>query len=283
MTATRKAVARNFYPGDCAAEINGFLSGFKPPEALPERLIGGVVPHAGWSYSGATAARTLYTLSRHIEPESCIVFGADHTGLHRPGIYPKGAWATPLGELRIDEVLSDAILDQLPELVTADPNDHQYEHSIEVISPMLKQFWPALPFVPIIVPAVHSSVILGKSLGELVLKLYRPTLFLASSDLTHYGMLYDFDPLGEGADALQWMKHNDRRMIERLLNLDENSIVNEARSNRNACGSGALAALLAALSIAGVKKGYLIEYTTSFDSEPGEVFSTGVGYAGIVY
>lgn len=60
-------------------------------------------------------------------------------------------------------------------------------------------------------------------------------------------------------------------------------IVREARENRNACGSGALAATVAAAEAMGANKGHLLEYTTSHDVMPEGEFRMAVGYAGIVY
>lgn len=283
MTTIRNAAAGTFYPGDCAAQIEAFISSFNPPANLPEKLVGAALPHAGWTYSGAVAARTLYTLSRHISPETCIFFGADHIGLKQHTLYPEGAWATPLGELNIDEALSTAILNKLPDMVIADPSAHIHEHAIEVICPMLKYFWPELQLVPITVTTSHTAGTIGKTIGELVLNSERHAIFLGSSDLTHYGPMFGFAPHGDGHEALVWMKKNDRSMIGRLEKLEQNEILTEALSHRNACGSGALTALLAAVTTLGAKHGYLIEYKTSFDSESGAYFTSGVGYAGIVF
>ncbi len=283
MTEIRKPVARNFYPGDCAAQIREFLKDFEPPGGIPQKLTAAVLPHAGWSYSGRIAARTLETLFLHSDPERCIVFGSDHTGQNRHCLYAEGAWETPLGNLVIDAELGSWIFDRASDLLILDSSAHRYEHSIEVLCPMLKYFRPDIRIVPIIAGADDSAVLLGRRIGELLRELRSPVVLLASSDLTHYGADYGFAPEGTGPDAERWMRQNDRRMIDRLLRADAEGIVPEAFARRNACGPGALSALLAAVRESGIEMGYLVGYTSSHDQEPDTWFTSGVGYAGIVY
>ena len=71
-------------------------------------------------------------------------------------------------------------------------------------------------------------------------------MYLASSDLTHYGPSYRFTPAGVGEAALEWAKANDRRLLERVTDLAAEQVVPEARAHANACGAGAIAAMLAA-------------------------------------
>ena len=69
----RKQFAADFYAGASKAQIRGYLAGFDPPRlgGLP---VAGIVPHAGWSYSGAVAAKVFQTIKSRREPESCVVF-----------------------------------------------------------------------------------------------------------------------------------------------------------------------------------------------------------------
>ena len=71
-------------------------------------------------------------------------------------------------------------------------------------------------------------------------------VFLASSDLTHYGPSYRFAPVGTGEAALSWAKDNDRRLLRLVENLEIAQVVPEVRDHLNACGGGAIAAMLAA-------------------------------------
>jgi hypothetical protein len=280
---TRFPVATEFYPGDCQRQIQDFIAGFKIPTELPSDPIGAVVPHAGWRYSGRTAARTIYCLSKKSNPEICIIFGADHSGVHKHSILPKGNWETPLGTVLIDEELSELLLSSMPEFLSIDVNAHNREHSIEVIAPMLKYFFPEIKIIPIIVRPEQSSLKLGEGIGSILKSSGISGITVASTDLTHYGEFYGFTPAGSGRSGFQWMRENDVRMTKLMESCAGEKVLVEARQSRNACGSGAVAAMLGVVHIQGIKNGILVEYSTSHGTSPETDFSFGVGYAGVVY
>jgi hypothetical protein len=280
---TRYPVATDFYSGDCQRQIQDFIARFKISGELPAELIGAVVPHAGWRFSGRTAAKTIYCLSKKSKPEICIIFGADHTGARKHSILPKGNWETPLGILSIEEELSDLLLSSLPDIMSVDKNAHNREHSIEVIAPMLKYFFPGIKIIPVIVRSEQSSLELGKRIGTILKGSGVPAITLASSDLTHYGEFYGFIPAGSGQSGFRWMRSNDVRMIKSMESCDGEKVLIEARQSRNACGSGAVAALLEVMQSRKIKHGYLVEYSTSHGSVSETDFTFGVGYAGVVY
>lgn len=281
----RRAEARGFYPGDCQAQLTAFLAGSRPPADLPRPLHGAALPHAGWIYSGQVAARTLDCFSRSSpEPETVVIFGTPHymdTISH--ALYPKGQWETPLGNLEVDSTCGEAILAAAGNLLRADPQAHRYEHSIEVLAPMVKYFFPEAAIVPILVLPETTAVALGEAAARAVNQLGRTSIFLASSDLTHYGPMFGLAPAGTGPEARAWMENNDRRLIDILCRGTGEEVLREAQTDLNACGPGALAALKGAMTALGASEGRLIEYATSFDVEPEPVFRQAVGYAGVVF
>jgi len=282
MKNIRQPIARHFYSGDCRRQIEEFLMGIRTSTELPQYPIGAVLPHAGWSYSGAIAAQTLYYLSWMTQPGTVIIFGTDHTGVSQHASYPSGVWVTPLGKLAVDEKLNDMILQAMPDLVIGAPAAHGGEHSIEVITPMVKYFWPKTAFLPITIKPDLSSIDLGRRLAQLVSD-RNDYLVLASTDLTHYGDVYGFAPAGAGVAGYRWMRENDNNMITAIISESPEKIIQEGIQNRNACGSGAVAALKAFTTEVGRIKGYLVGYTTSHGQQPEELFEYGVGYAGIVF
>lgn len=279
----RIAVAQDFYPGDCINQIRDFISEFKDLKNLPAELICAIVPHAGWRYSGRTAARTLYCLSKRSKSEICVVFGSDHIGVSKHSILSVGLWDTPLGEIPIAEKVCEIILHSLPKLIHVDIDAHNREHSIEVIAPMIKYFFPNIQLIPIIVRSELDSMALGKQIMTIIQKIGIPTIYLASTDLTHYGKFYGFAPGGLGKAGLQWMRSNDLRMIRFMESCDSKGVLTEARKSLNACGSGAVAAMIEIVKNCRKKRGNLVEYTTSHGNIPATEFKCGVGYAGIVY
>ncbi len=282
-SALRRPTARAFYPGDCRRELDVFTSGFEPPAELAGPLAGAVLPHGGWMYSGGVAARTLACLAANSAPETVVMFGGVHVPLTVSALYPAGRWETPLGDLEVDAEVGQAILQRAGDHLRPDIEAHRDEHSLEVLAPMVKYFFPATAIVPIMVLPENKALGLGRAAGEALRELDRPVVLLASSDLTHYGAEYGLLSAGTGNPGEQWMHANDRRMIETLCNGSGAEVLAVAGRHRNACGPGALAALKEALRVLDHTQGQLVEYATSHDIAPEPLFRRAVGYAGIVF
>ena len=287
----RRMEARGFYAGDCQAQMETFLAGYKLPADLPQPLRGAALPHAGWRYSGRVAAHTLSCFNRVTpagqdspQPKTVVIFGTSHCqGGIGHVLYPDGEWETPLGNLPVDESCGEAILSAAGELLKVDRQAHSQEHSIEVLAPMVKYFFPESAIVPILVQPEISAVELGGVAARITRRQDPAVIFLASSDLTHYGPMFGLTPAGFGPEARAWLEANDHRLIKVLCHGSGEGLLEEARTGLNACGSGALAALKGAISVLGASEGRLIEYATSHDVEPEPVFRQAVGYAGVVF
>ena len=72
-------------------------------------IIGGVSPHAGYTFSGRCAAFTYLNLFKERIPDTVIVLGTDHVGYGKVALLGDGAWETPLGNLQIDDELSNGL------------------------------------------------------------------------------------------------------------------------------------------------------------------------------
>ncbi len=288
MPVRSPVVAGRFYPSraaDCRRELEASL-----PQAgqLPEiagQVIGGIGPHAGWACSGAVMAMTAEALGRRRGVRAVIVFGAVHVrGVNAAAVYPSGAWEAPLGASKIDEELAGAIV---AAGIAANPEAHQFEHSIEVQIPFVQHYLPEAKIVPIMVPPDDEAHEVGAAVARVCRAADAEVLFLGSSDLTHYGPAYDFMPKGVGAAGLGWAKeHNDRRMIEAMLRMDAAAIVPEAEAHWNACGAGAIAATIAACLESGANEAALLRHTTSYEvlrERLGEPAEDAVGYAGVAF
>ena len=273
---------RNFYPGDCRRQVEEFLSGYETIEEPPE-LVAGVVPHAGWEYSGRVAAHVWRTIAERGRPQTIILFGAVHLpGVVENAIYPEGSWETPLGPVEVDAKLGAEIIGEMGALAVARPEAHSGEWALEVEMPFIKALMPEVKVVPISVPLICNPVQLGDLLGHLVKD--RPVVAVASSDLTHYGEeRFSFAPRGTGPPAHDWMKANDRRLLGLLEAVLPDEIPPEVTAHRNACGPGALAAVTAFARARGAEKGIVLDHTTSHEVRPEGDFTFGVGYAGVVF
>ncbi len=284
-------VAGQFYPGQndqCLDEIKQCLEEATLNMPLPDTIVAGIVPHAGWFYSGSTAAIVLAAIKqKHPKVDTFVLFGAAHGYMgHPPAVYDKGAWVTPLGEIAIDEELANAVIES--KTAISDRNAHDSEHSMEVQVPFIQYLFPKARILPILTPPAEQAIQLGEIVASLIsIDNERKIVCLGSTDLTHYGPRYGFAPMGTGKDALKWaMDINDRQFIDYSLKMQPDKMLESANENYNACGAGAAAAAVAAAKSLGKKKGILLAHTNSNEimlRKTGETGRESVGYAAIVF
>jgi len=287
MRVRQPVVAGQFYPADRAGCIR-LIEQCLPerlPEDLPERIVAGVVPHAGWVYSGPTAAKVFAAVRARNALETFVLFSAMHRwGATRPAVYAEGAWATPLGEAEVDADLARAVLEEGRGLLIDAPEAHAGEHSAEVQVPFIKHLFPQARILPILIPPDDQAVPAGEAVARAVGSLGKEVVVIGTSDLTHYGaMYYGFAPAGTGERALEWVRANDGRIIDLMLRMRAEEIVPETAANHNACGGGAIAATVAAARALGAEQGILLEYTTSYHVMPRGPATNFVGYAAVVF
>jgi len=291
MRTRKPVVAGQFYPGQhdsCVDEINECLEAKTLSQSLPETIVAGIVPHAGWTFSGSLAALVFSAIKQqHEKVHTFVVFGATHSYFGQsPAVYEIGSWITPLGEVPIDEELADAVLSS--GAAVSDPSAHISEHSIEVQIPFIQYLFAGAKILPILVPPRQQAVALGKSVGDIISRdEQRKIVCIGSTDLTHYGPRYGFTPMGTGKEALRWANSvNDKEFIDLALKLEPQRLLTSAAENCNACGPGAAAAAVAAAKKLGSERGLLLAHTNSNEVMLRKMSTTSadsVGYAAIIF
>jgi AmmeMemoRadiSam system protein B len=290
METRKPVVAGQFYPGQhdsCIDQINQYLDQAALPQSLPETIAAGIVPHAGWTFSGLPVAMVLAAIrQQHEKVNTFVIFGAAHRYFNRtPAVFASGTRITPLGEAFIDEDLARQLIAAGP--AVGDAQAHHSEHSIEVEVPFIQYLFGGAKILPIIVPPTDEAVELGTNLGDIISKSQKKIVCLGSTDLTHYGPSYGFTPRGSGAEAVKWASEiNDQKFIDLALAMEPEGILVDAAENGNACGAGAAAATVAAAKELGKKKGVLLAHTNSNDvilQKTGKSSADSVGYAAIVF
>ena len=262
-------MAGTFYPDDpaqCRAAADALVT-LPAGQAPLVQGKGGIVPHAGWICSGALAGEALAALRGEVPPEVVVVFGAVHTPIELPAaaLQSYAAWAVPGGRCEVAQDLGES-LRQSSALFVTDDRFHVREHAVEVELPLVRAAWPDARLLPIEVPALALAAEVGRQTARAVLERGRRCVFLASSDLTHYGPAYGFTPAGVGEAALNWAKENDRRLLRLVESFEIEQIVPEARHRLNACGAGAIAAMLAACKEAGATAARLLRHASSYET-----------------
>jgi AmmeMemoRadiSam system protein B len=266
------AVAGRFYPADpiaLRADITSYVSAAQAVDANTPRVraVGCIAPHAGYIYSGLVAA----TVFSRIEiPSGCVVLCPNHTGHgHRLAIMKDGEWRTPLGNVKIDTQIAEALMNAFPALAD-DSVAHQSEHAIEVELPFLQVRRPEAKIVPIAIGTGNLMILeqLGEAIANVVRASSQQILIIASSDMNHYE-----------DDATTRIK--DHKAIERILTLDARGLHQTIMSESiSMCGFGPAVTMLTAATKLGAQHAELVQYATSGDVS-GDMEMV-VGYAGIV-
>ncbi len=262
----KPVVSGQFYP-QSPSELKEMIGGMIDDKAEKEEIIGLVLPHAGYIFSGPVAGATI---SRIKFKDTFIILGPSHTGMGKPfSIMTEGAWQTPLGDIQIDSELARQILAGSSHLED-DLLAHQYEHSIEVQLPFLQYFKSDINLVPIVLSHTAGATYkeIGRELAGAIKNSGKGVIILASSDMTHY----------EPQEAAQ---RKDNQAIAAILNLDEDELLRRVSELKiSMCGYAPVVSLISAAKELGAKEAELISYRTSGDTS-GD-YSSVVGYAGII-
>jgi MEMO1 family protein len=184
MVIRPSAVAGQFYPRNpdrLRKQVSDLLDNVAMPiKNIPEALI---APHAGYVYSGATAAAAFATLRNGAHTITRVVLIGPAHYVHVRGIAAPtvDAFETPLGRVALDKSALDAIAG-LP-FVIQDDLAHAPEHALEVELPFLQTLLVSFRVVPLLVGDVTPEEI-----AQVLLQLWdRPgTLIVVSTDLSHY-------------------------------------------------------------------------------------------------
>ncbi len=216
------AVAGRFYPA-AENELKNELANYLSEQAiLPETPKALIVPHAGYFYSGAVAAKAYRLLGNGQHRFSRVVlFGpSHHVAVEGCAVPSSDAFLTPSGEVPIDRECVDFLLSK--GLVTESDQAHHWEHSLEVQLPFLQYCLEDFTLLPIVVGRdLHGYV---KHILELIGQ-FPDTLIVVSSDLSHY------HPYSEANEI-------DADTIQRVLSFGSN--IHPER----ACGCNAINGLL---------------------------------------
>ena len=265
------AVAGSFYtsaPSSLRNEVEGYLKE-AAREVKPKERLAIACPHAGYAYSGACAAYSYAACSNWAKKDlTAVIIGPNHTGMGTPISVSFEDWKTPLGEIKCDAGLAEAIV-KAGKIARRDELAHAGEHSSEVQVPFLQACAPEARMVGICmgVQDVAAAHDLGKAIFGAVKKTKRNAIVIASSDFTHY-------------EAAEIAKKKDDEAIRRLLALDEDGFEELVEDKGlTICGHGPIAAALAYASLSGAKRCELLRYTNSSETTGDE--SDVVAYASL--
>ena len=279
------AVAGQFYEGDksslekdleklfanCAEISDGF------PDTKVRALIS---PHAGYVYSGQTAAK-VFSLIKKFNYKRAIIIAPSHqvpfSGL---AVADYSAYKTPLGDVKVDIDIC-SLLYETP-AVTELKSAHEYEHALEVQLPFLQKLQPDLSIVPLVCGQLDDKT--AELAAEALLPYWNSdTLWIISSDFTHYGHSFGYVPFKDNVP--ENLKKLDLGAADKIVEMDcEGFSEYIEETGATICGSNPIKLLLKTIELSKPDDkviSHLVDYTTS--GELAGDYSHCVSYAGIAF
>src|SRR4030042_1688310 len=246
----RNPSAAGFYYPASPAEIKLMFSRYVDKNAPKEEVVGLLMPHAGYQYSGAVAGATI---SRVKFKDTFLIIGPTHSGLGKPfSVMAEGTWKTPLGDVEVDEELARKIIG-LSRYAEEDYWAHEDEHAIEVQVPFLQYIRPDVRIVPIILAGASDSIYkeIGHAIAQAIKELNREAIILASGDMPH-------------REPQALAREKDMKAVEAMLALDEDELTRRYNNLRiSMCAHGPVVTLIAAAKEMGVTGAELVKYQNS--------------------
>ncbi|MBZ3935115.1 AmmeMemoRadiSam system protein B [Methanimicrococcus blatticola] len=269
-----------FYSPDkdgLSKELDYLSTEAKNKAKYSDKTIGVISPHAGYIFSGKTAAAAIDSI---MEADVYIIIGSNHTGLGEALAFSQETWKTPLGEVETDKMLARYFDGTW---IVQSEEAHVREHSVEVIVPFLQHKMRDKPFkifpivmgdqnkaaaeaiAEVLIPIMKEEVYIKKDNYEEKLKI----AIVASSDFSHYV-------------PEEFAKEHDEAIINRIktLNVDEfYDFIDKYDST--ICGYGPIAVLMMVANAIGANS-ELLEYRTSNEEREAREAEV-VGYAAMTF
>jgi len=277
------AAAGTFYEGDALllrrrlAETEAKLPP-ADPAAPPAK--GVVLPHAGYVFSLATAMAALAPFRKR-EIGRVILLGPSHyVGFRGVAAADFTRWRTPFGDLSAATDLTEKLVARHSPLVVVRDDAHDREHSLEVQLPLVQYFFGQPEVLPLVVGSLSMADV--RSLAPLLAALDSPeTLWIVSSDFTHYGSRFRYVPFTE--DVPERLREQDHAAAELVAKRDLDGFAAFlGRTGATICGMNPIALFLGILDELDPEHG--IRGVIAAEANSGELtgdYSNAVGYESI--
>jgi MEMO1 family protein len=265
------AVAGRFYPNapdKLRAEVDAYINSASD-YGIGDQIVALVAPHAGYMYSGATAAQAFRQV-QGVGYDVVIVVAPSHSEAF-PGvsIMSDGAYETPLGPLTIHTEVARNIIEQA-DIVRPMDRGHQSEHAIEVELPFLQRTLGDIPFVPLVMAnrSAKTCETLARAISEATTGLN--ALVIASSDLYH------------GYSVSECKQADDRTLCYAVDASSSEFRERLEAGDVEACGGGPIAVVKEYARLSSASGAMLLARTNSAEAT-GSSGGYVVGYAAIAY
>ncbi len=244
-------VAGMFYPLDPTEleyKIKGFLNDVEIDTTF-EKVVGLVSPHAGYDYSGKTAAYGYKTIENK-KYKNVIILSPSHREYFRGiSIYSGDAYKTPLGTIPVNKEIREKLVSE-SEIIFEGLEGHKAEHALEVQLPFLQVMLQDFQLLPIVI-GDQSIEFIYDLVDSLVKNIDDNTLLVASSDLSHFY-------------SKAHAKVLDQVVINHINEYKFDELQEDLEKQRcEACGGGAIVAIMRALNEKNISNSKVLAYTDS--------------------
>jgi MEMO1 family protein len=257
---SRRAVHAGSWYSDNEDEMRSELQGYMSKahtSCLSGPVRGLIVPHAGYRYSGPTAAYSYRVLQEALQRQPnvqtiLVLHPSHHVALrNRCAVSGASCLETPLGELTVNDTVRQQIY-KLPNATfdTMDAATDQDEHSGEMQYPYLALVAPSLTVLPIMCGHLdtHHETSYGQALAEIIA---RPEVVtVVSTDFCHWGRRFAYQPTANNAQVPihEYIKQLDQEGIDLIEMQRPGAFADYLKRTRNTiCGRHAIAVWLRAL------------------------------------
>ena len=246
-------VAGYFYPAEpekLKKDISQLLEVVKPKEQI-DKIFGLVSPHAGYIYSGKTAAHAYNLLIGKIYRTVVIISPSHSEYFQGISVFQGDAYETPLGILKVDKEFREKLLTD-NEIIFKGYEGHRREHALEVQLPFLQTVLKDFQIVPVVMgdQSKRNINILAQKLAEVS---NDETLIIASSDLSHFYSKSQADRL----DSIVEKRVRDFEFEKLQSDIDSHTC--------EACGGGLIVTLMKAASLKNYKHSLVLHRSDSGD------------------
>lgn len=265
------AVAGQFYDDDpltLAEQIQKFLSEARKKGAEKKKVYAIIVPHAGYLYSGQTAAQAFALIENFSYKRAIIIAPSHRYGFSGLAYGDFDKFSTPLGEIDTDKDFIAKIAGQ-SHFIQKIERAHYGEHSLEVELPLLQRTQKKIKIVPFICGSINDNIV--EEISRVSYSFINDeNIWIISSDFTHYGHAFGYTPFSSG-NTIEKIKKLDFGAIDKILNLDYEGFGDYVDdTGATICGAAPIKILLKTLQTAQAKSGIkikskLVAYANSAD------------------
>lgn len=251
----KSIIAGSWYPGKPETlqnQILGFLKAVPKSEPPAGDLLGLIVPHAGYLYSGGVAAHAYQLLTARPFHQVVIIAPSHRHPFNGASIDTKDGYETPLGVVPVDGPLAQEISSESP-LFRYVPNGHAQEHALEIQLPFLQAVLKPFTLVAVIQGSQDRGTCeaMAQALSRVLRG--RQILLIASTDLSHF-------------HAYDQAQRLDKKILDRVAAFDEDGLMADLEAESvEACGGGPMVTVMKTARHLGADEARVLRYANSGD------------------